>query len=132
LKLAFYRTLTTPLIALKNLDDDAENDEHIPLIVAEVTDFFCFRKSVSVNLYLNIFNFYDTTMTLILKNAKKESSLLLLFFLFFEPALQRHRAENWKKIFPEMKLRGLIPNSYIHIILFIYSQDRSANLAAAK
>jgi hypothetical protein len=30
------RTLTSPLIALKNLDDDAENDESIPLIVAEV------------------------------------------------------------------------------------------------
>ena len=30
------RTLTSPLIALRNLDDDAENDESIPLIVAEV------------------------------------------------------------------------------------------------
>jgi hypothetical protein len=48
LKLAFYRTLTTPLIALKNLDDDAENDEHIPLIVAEVTEFnVCPLKFVS-------------------------------------------------------------------------------------
>ncbi len=44
MKLAFYRTLTTPLIALKNLDDDAENDEHIPLIVAEVTDFYVFES----------------------------------------------------------------------------------------
>jgi hypothetical protein len=42
--MAFYRTLTTPLIALKNLDDDAENDEHIPLIVAEVPDFFVFES----------------------------------------------------------------------------------------
>jgi hypothetical protein len=42
--MAFYRTLTTPLIALKNLDDDAENDEHIPLIVAEVTDIFMCSK----------------------------------------------------------------------------------------
>jgi hypothetical protein len=29
--------------------------------------------------------------------------------------LQRYYTENSKKIFPEMKLRGLIPNSYIHV-----------------
>ncbi len=48
--MAFYRTLTTPLIALKNLDDDAENDEHIPLIVAEVTDFFYGFESLSLKI----------------------------------------------------------------------------------
>jgi hypothetical protein len=32
-------------------------------------------------------------------------------------ALQRHCTENWKQIFPEMKLRGLVPNSYIHVSL---------------
>ncbi len=29
--------------------------------------------------------------------------------------LQRHCTENSKQIFPEMKLRGLVPNSYIHV-----------------
>ncbi len=28
--------------------------------------------------------------------------------------LQRHCTENSKQIFPEMKLPGLVPNSYIH------------------
>ncbi len=39
-----------------------------------------------------------------------------------------HCTKNSIYIFPEMKLRGLDPNSYIHV----YSQDRSAYLAAAK
>ncbi len=30
------------------------------------------------------------------------------------PTLQRHYTENAKQIFPEMKLRGLVPSSYIH------------------
>ncbi len=30
-------------------------------------------------------------------------------------ALQRHSTENSKQIFPEMKLRGLVPNSYIRV-----------------
>jgi hypothetical protein len=30
-------------------------------------------------------------------------------------ALQRHYTENSKQIFPEMKLRGLDPNSYIYV-----------------
>jgi hypothetical protein len=30
-------------------------------------------------------------------------------------ALQRHCTENWKQIFPGKKLRGLVPNSYIHV-----------------
>ncbi len=36
--------------------------------------------------------------------------------------------ENSKQIFPEMKLRGLVPNSYIHVSVsdVIYSHDRSA------
>ena len=29
--------------------------------------------------------------------------------------LQRHYTENSKQIFPEMKLSGLVPNSYIHV-----------------
>jgi hypothetical protein len=29
--------------------------------------------------------------------------------------LQRHCTENAKQIFPEIKLRGLVPNSYIHV-----------------
>ncbi len=29
-------------------------------------------------------------------------------------ALQRQCAENLKQLFPELKLRGLVPNSYIH------------------
>jgi hypothetical protein len=35
-------------------------------------------------------------------------------------------------VFPAIKLRGLNPNSYIHVqcVRFIYSQDRSAYLAA--
>jgi len=30
-------------------------------------------------------------------------------------ALQRHYTENSKQIFPEMKLRSLVPNFYIHV-----------------
>ncbi len=30
-------------------------------------------------------------------------------------ALQRHYTENFKQIFPEKELRGLSPNSYIHV-----------------
>ncbi len=29
--------------------------------------------------------------------------------------MQRQYTENSKQIFPEMKLRGLVPNSYIHV-----------------
>ena len=32
----------------------------------------------------------------------------------FELALQRHCTKKSKQIFPEMKLLGLVPNSYIH------------------
>ncbi len=35
-------------------------------------------------------------------------------FLF---TLQRQYKENSKQIFPEMKLRGLSPNSYIHLYI---------------
>jgi hypothetical protein len=31
------------------------------------------------------------------------------------PAPQRHYTESSQQIFPEMKLRGFIPNSYIHV-----------------
>jgi hypothetical protein len=45
-----------------------------------------------------------------------------------DTALQRHCTENSKQIFPEMKLRDLVPNFYIHVLYmceqFIYSQDR--------
>jgi hypothetical protein len=33
----------------------------------------------------------------------------------FLSALQRLFAENSKQIFPEMKLRSLVPSSYIHV-----------------
>ncbi len=36
-------------------------------------------------------------------------------------SLQRYYTENSKQIFPEMKLRGLIPNSYIHLSVSIYN-----------
>ncbi len=31
------------------------------------------------------------------------------------PALQTHSTENSKQILPKMKLRGFVPNSYIHV-----------------
>ncbi len=39
-----------------------------------------------------------------------------------------HCTENPIYVFPEMKLWGLVPNSYIHVSvsIYIYSQDRSA------
>ena len=45
-----------------------------------------------------------------------------------------HWTENSKQIFPEMKLRGLSPNSYAHVSgeRFIYFHDRSAYSAAGK
>jgi hypothetical protein len=39
--------------------------------------------------------------------------------------------ENSKQMLPEMKLRGLVPNSSIHVSA-IYSHDWSAYFAAAK
>ncbi len=55
--------------------------------------------------------------------------------IFEVPTLQRHYTENSKQICPEMKLRGLDPNSYIHVsvsdyIFLLY--DRSAYPAAGK
>jgi hypothetical protein len=42
-----------------------------------------------------------------------------------------HCTENHIYVFPEMKLRGLVPSAYINVYeQFIYSQDRSAYLAA--
>jgi hypothetical protein len=35
--------------------------------------------------------------------------------IFEVTTLQRHYTENSKQICPEMKLRGLVPNSYIHV-----------------
>ncbi len=44
-----------------------------------------------------------------------------------------HCTENLIYVFPEVKLHGLIPNSYIHeFVSDLYSQDRSAYLAAAE
>jgi hypothetical protein len=45
-----------------------------------------------------------------------------------------HCTEKPNYIFPEMKLCSLVPISYMHVSVsdFIYSQDRSAYLAAAK
>jgi hypothetical protein len=43
-------------------------------------------------------------------------------------ALQRQCTENSKQIFLEMKLCGLVPNSYIHVSL----SDQPAYFAAAK
>jgi hypothetical protein len=34
---------------------------------------------------------------------------------FGDSALKWHCTENWKQIFPEMKLCSLVPNSYIHV-----------------
>ncbi len=51
------------------------------------------------------------------------------FWIIVQNELQRHYTENLKQIFPEMKLHGLIPNSYIHVSvsdLYVYSRDRSA------
>ncbi len=36
-------------------------------------------------------------------------------FATLHPILQRHFTENSKQIFPEKELRGLSPNSYIHV-----------------
>jgi hypothetical protein len=41
-------------------------------------------------------------------------------------ALQRHCIENLKQIFLEMELRGLVPNSYIHVCV----SDRPAYFEA--
>jgi hypothetical protein len=38
-----------------------------------------------------------------------------LFLTIIGNTLQRQYTENSKQIFPEMKLRGLIPNSYIYV-----------------
>ncbi len=75
-----------------------------------------------------------------LKNSKKTSLLavaILFLFTFFNLILdapRTHCTENSIYVFPEMKLRGLILNSYIHasVIYIYYQADRSAYLAAAK
>jgi hypothetical protein len=51
------------------------------------------------------------------------------------PTLQRHYTENSKQIFPDMKLRGLCPSSYIHVSesdLYIPTAGRAAYSAAGK
>ncbi len=53
-----------------------------------------------------------------LKYVLQEFSFAFVGILESLTALQRHRTENVNKIFPEMKLRGLILNSYIHIYLW--------------
>ncbi len=45
-------------------------------------------------------------------------------------ALQRHCTKKSKQIFPEMKLRGHVPNFHIHVLWTIYSHDRSSYFAA--
>ncbi len=51
-------------------------------------------------------------------------------------SIRPHCTENTIYVFPEMKLRGLVHNSYIYLMYlseqFIYSQGQSACLAAAK
>ncbi len=42
--------------------------------------------------------------------------------------LQRHYTENSKQIFPEMKQRGLVPNSYIHVSVSDWYIPRSVCL----
>jgi hypothetical protein len=44
------------------------------------------------------------------------------------PAMQMQCTENSKQIFPEMKLRGLVPNFYIHVSV----SDRSATAVQKK
>ncbi len=41
--------------------------------------------------------------------------LLQQSFILSIPTLQRHCTENSNHIFPEMKLRGLVPNFHFHI-----------------
>jgi hypothetical protein len=44
-----------------------------------------------------------------------------------------HCTKNPIYVFPEMKLRDLVPSAYIHVsVRFIYSQDHSAYFTAAK
>jgi hypothetical protein len=55
--------------------------------------------------------------------------------LLYYYTLQRHCTEKSEQIFPDMKLRGLVPNAYIHVSLsdlYVYSHDQSGNFAAAK
>jgi hypothetical protein len=56
------------------------------------------------------------------------SNLFLTYFLCRAnhrpsvPTLHRHCTENSKHIFPEMKLRGLVPSSYIHVsVSYLYT-----------
>jgi hypothetical protein len=60
------------------------------------------------------------------------STLLLHQHMLQLVPLQLHCTENPNYVFPEKKLRGLNPNSYIHVERFIYSQDWSTYVAAAK
>ncbi len=54
-------------------------------------------------------------------------------FYFFFVIIGPQCTENSIYVFPEMKMRGRFPISYIHVsVSDIYSQDRSAYLAAAK
>jgi hypothetical protein len=52
--------------------------------------------------------------------------------LGFSRVPRQHCTENSKQIFPEMKLRGLVPSFCIHVSVsdFIYSHDQSAYFAA--
>jgi hypothetical protein len=46
----------------------------------------------------------------------------------WQTKLQRHCTANSKQIFPEMKLRGLVPHSNIHVSVTIYAFPRSVYL----
>jgi hypothetical protein len=52
----------------------------------------------------------------------------------FSTTLQRQYTENSKRIFPEMKLRGLSPNIHVSVsdVQCTYFHDRSAYCAAGK
>jgi hypothetical protein len=76
--------------------------------------------AVPHNLYIKYFSILSWAM--ILKCCMKKCSKSIIFLNItlghqnssYSSVLQRHCTKYWKQIFPEMKLRGIVPNSYIH------------------
>ncbi len=58
----------------------------------------------------------------------------LLYIRVWTDTLQRHKYQKFETNIPRKELRGLSPNSYIHVfcVRFLYSHDRFAYSAAGK
>ena len=96
------------------------------LLIGQKTDNEEQCKDAKIALAMRQVEYKDAIIVLAAKqeNARLHVSVVLVSmqrchhcFGWTETTLQRHCTENSKQIFPEKELRGLSPNSYIHVSL---------------